>query len=275
MRIYFFVFCLWLTSIVHAQVVTVMTYNIRYDNPGDSINQWSNRKDKLCQLIKKYNPDIFGVQEALHHQLTDMSNALGQYPYLGVGRDDGKQKGEYSAIFFKRDKFELVEQKTFWLSETPDVPGSKSWDAAITRVATYAIFRDKTAGTKFLVINTHFDHIGAEARTKSAELIKTKIGDMAEFAVILTGDLNCLRSEPPYPVLTDPATLELMDPAPADPPGTFCTFTVNSVPCKAIDYILHSNQWLADNYRVIQDNDGKYYPSDHVPVIVTLTLQER
>jgi endonuclease/exonuclease/phosphatase family metal-dependent hydrolase len=258
-----------------AQLIHVMTYNIRYDNPGDSINQWGNRKQKVFQLLKKYNPDILGVQEALYHQLIDIQGGLNGYSWVGVGRDDGKQKGEYSAIFYKKDKFEVVQQNTFWLSETPDVPGSKNWDAAITRVATWAILRDLSTRTEFLVINTHFDHIGAEARAKSAALIKAKMGDMLEKPVILTGDLNCLRDEAAYPTLIDPATIELMDPAPQDPPGTFCSFKVNSIPCRAIDYILHTNQWLADSYRVIQDNDGSYYPSDHLPVMVTLTLQER
>jgi endonuclease/exonuclease/phosphatase family metal-dependent hydrolase len=215
------------------------------------------------------------VQEALHHQILDIKNALDQFSYIGVGRDDGKQKGEYSAIFYRHDKYDVLDQNTFWLSETPEVPGSKSWDAAITRVATWAIFKEKSSGSQFLVINTHFDHIGKEARIKSAELIKAKIIELVEKPVILTGDLNCLREEPPYAVLTDAATIELMDPAPVNSPGTFCSFVVNAIPCKAIDYILHSNQWLADNYRVITDNDGKYYPSDHLPVMITLTLQER
>ena len=117
---------------LHAQEVKVMSYNIRYDNPGDGVNQWDKRKGKVFDLIKKYNPDIIGVQEALHHQLTDIQQNLPQYEFFGVGRDDGKQKGEHSAIFIRKKRFKILEQNTFWLSETPEVPGSKNWDAAIT-----------------------------------------------------------------------------------------------------------------------------------------------
>src|SRR5687767_13798885 len=110
----------WLViGTVSAQQVDVMTYNIRYDNPADGINQWSSRKEKVFALIKKYDPDIFGVQEALHHQLTDIQNNCTGYKFIGVGRDDGKDKGEFSAIFYKASRFDVIEQNTFWLSETP------------------------------------------------------------------------------------------------------------------------------------------------------------
>jgi endonuclease/exonuclease/phosphatase family metal-dependent hydrolase len=128
----------WLTiGTLSAQQIDVMTYNIRYDNPGDGINQWSSRKEKVFALIKKYDPDIFGVQEALHHQLTDIQNNCNGYKFIGVGRDDGKEKGEYSAIFYRSSRFDVIDQNTFWLSETPQTPGRKIWDAAITRVATW------------------------------------------------------------------------------------------------------------------------------------------
>ena len=121
---------------LHAQDIKVMTYNIRYDNPGDGPNEWSKRKHKVVDLIKKYDPDIIGVQEALHHQLLDIENQLAAYDFFGAGRDDGKQKGEHSAIFIKKDRFDVLDENTFWLSQTPNVPGSKHWDAAITRVVT-------------------------------------------------------------------------------------------------------------------------------------------
>src|SRR5690606_23660953 len=131
------------------QDLKVMTYNIRYDNKGDGVNQWSNRKSKVVTLIKKYDPDIIGVQEALHHQLEDLANALKQYTYVGVGRDDGKTKGEYSALFIRKKRFRISENSTFWLSTTPSVPGSKDWDAAITRIATWARLRDKKSKKEF------------------------------------------------------------------------------------------------------------------------------
>jgi endonuclease/exonuclease/phosphatase family metal-dependent hydrolase len=253
--------------------IKVMTYNIRFDNPDDGVNQWSQRKQKVFDLLRTYNPDILGLQEALTHQIEDITAANG-YIFVGVGRDDGKKKGEYSPILFRKDRFEIVEQNTFWLSETPTKPGSKSWDAAITRVATWAIMKDKLTNRKFLVMNTHFDHIGAEARKNSAAMIKQKASDLApDIPMIITGDLNTTRDEPPYQILTNNELIELIDPATAVE-GTYCTFKVNSEPCRAIDYILLSNEWRADQYKVISDNDGTYYPSDHLPVMITLSYSE-
>lgn len=258
----------------NAQDLKVMTYNIRFDNPGDGENQWTKRREKVYSLLRKYDPDIFGVQEALHHQLEDLKKALPDYDYFGAGRDDGKQAGEYSAIFFKKKKFTVDSNTTFWLSETPDVPGSKSWDAAITRVATRGTFTDKETNRKFVLLNTHFDHIGKEARANSAAYIKGQLDFMAKAGVpiILTGDLNCTREDRPYQTLVDSQMQLFFDPAPENPDGTFCNFGVNSQPCRAIDYILHTKQWKASEYQVIKDNDGKNYPSDHLPVMARLQL---
>ncbi len=258
---------------LQGQSFEVMTDNIRFDNPGDGINQWSLRKDKLIALIKKYDPEIFGVQEALIHQLNDIQSGLEGYQYLGVGRDDGKEKGEYSAIFFKNGRFSVNKSGTFWLSETPDVPGSKSWDAAITRIATWALFTEKPSRRQFFVINTHYDHIGTEARDQSSKLLAQKAKEIAgKKPVIITGDFNCTRDEQPYKTLIEQNQIKLTDAAPANPPGTFCNFGVNSQPCRPIDYVFYSNDWQIKNYLVITDNDGKNYPSDHLPVEVTMTL---
>lgn len=252
--------------------IEVMTYNLRYDNPGDGVNSWANRKEKVYALIKKYDPDIIGVQEALHHQLTDITENLPGYRYIGVGRDDGQQQGEYSAILLKHERFQIVETNTFWLSETPSVPGSKSWDAAITRIVTWAKLRDNETGKEFLFLNTHFDHIGEEARRHSAEIIKTRASEMAgDLPVVITGDFNFSRDDAGYETMMSPTGLVLVDPAPDNPPGTYCTFAVGSVPCRPIDYILHTKQLHAENYKVIDDHDGQNYPSDHLPVMVTLT----
>ena len=210
----------------------------------------------------------------LHHQLTDLLQNLPAYSYIGVGRDDGKTKGEYSCILYKKDRFSALNQNTFWLSETPNVPGSKSWDAAITRVASWGTFKDLKSNKQFLMINTHFDHIGKEARKNSAALLKQKASEIAkDFPLIITGDFNCTREETPYATIMDPSGIKLTDPAPANPPGTFCSFKVNSIACKGIDYIFHSQAIQSEGYKVIQDNDGKYYPSDHLPVVVNLTVR--
>jgi len=252
-----------------------MTYNIRLDTPVDSINQWPKRSHKVFQLIRKYDPDILGIQEAIYHQLTDLLHSFPEYSYIGVGRDDGKTKGEFSAILYKKNRFNAENQNTFWLSEHPEIPGSKNWDAAITRVASWGKLRDTKTNELFLVINTHFDHIGKEARRKSAELLKLKASELgAGLPVIITGDFNCTRQEPPYAAIVQGDGIKLIDTAPASPPGTFCGFKVNSMECRGIDYIFHSPQWATTGYTVIEDNDGQYYPSDHLPVQATLQLRK-
>jgi endonuclease/exonuclease/phosphatase family metal-dependent hydrolase len=264
-----------------AQTVNVMTYNIRLDTESDGVNQWKNRTNKVYALLKKYKPDVFGVQEALHNQMMDLKNNLTDYDFVGVGRDDGKEKGEYSAIFYRKSEYEVLEQNTFWLSETPEVPGSKSWDAAITRVATFALLKEKSSGKLFLILNTHFDHIGKEARKNSASIIKVYLrgfiegGSIKDLPVIITGDFNSEPTEEPYQSMINGKDFALMDSRPSNSKaGTFCSFTVNSIECKTIDYIFHSANWSTKKYKVITDNNGKYYPSDHLPVMATLRLKK-
>lgn len=269
-----FLLIITMLSPVQAQPIKVMTYNIRYDAPSDGVNQWPKRTQKVFGLIKKYDPDVIGLQEVLHHQLTDLLQSLPAYTHIGVGRDDGKTGGEYSAILFKKSRFKAMDQNTFWLSETPHTPGSKSWDAAITRVASWGKFKDLKSNKDFLLINTHFDHIGVEARKKSASLLKQKAAEIAkDFPLVITGDFNCTRDDGPYKTIMEPNDITLIDPAPKDAPGTFCSFKVNSIPCKAIDYIFHSPEWSSKGYQVIQDNDGEHYPSDHLPVVVELSIR--
>ena len=268
-------FLFLITTTLLAQPVKVMTYNIRYDNPGDGPNRWDLRKEKVFSLLEKHDADIIGVQEALHHQLEDIRENVNDYEYFGAGRDDGKQKGEYSAVFIRKNRFDILEQNTFWLSKTPEVPGSKDWDAAITRVVTWGRLKDKKSGEVFLMINTHFDHVGKESRKNSAALLKEKAAALAkDLPVIITGDFNFTRERPPYEVMMDPSNIRLIDAAGTDSPGTACGFQVGARPCSAIDYIFYTSRWKADNYRVIQDHDGKYYPSDHLPVMVTLSLRK-
>jgi endonuclease/exonuclease/phosphatase family metal-dependent hydrolase len=268
---------LLLTLTSPAQSVKVMSYNIRLDTKADGINQWGNRIEKVSQLIKEHNPDLLGVQEALHNQMMDLKNNLPQYNYVGVGRDDGKEKGEYSAIFYKKDKFEVLEQKTFWLSETPDVPGSKSWDAAITRVVSYAILKDISTGESFGYFNTHFDHIGKEARKNSARLIKSHIAELKSknIPLIVSGDFNAEPTDEPYKTMIDGNVIKIFDSRPvSDSTGTSCGFEVGARKCKIIDYIFYSIHWKAEDYQVIQDHDGKYYPSDHLPVMANFYLKK-
>jgi len=208
----------------------------------------------------------------------DILKALPQYAYIGVGRDDGKEKGEYSAILYRKDRFKVKWQGTLWLSETPQTPGSKSWDAAITRVLTRASFIDDKANKEFLYYNTHFDHIGKEARKKSSILIKRTIlmerphvSDSPLMPVIVSGDFNSPPLEEAYQQLA--TSNMIFDSRPANSTqGTFCNFKVNSQECNLIDYIFHSKEVHVKNYQVITDNDGTYYPSDHLPVMVEFTF---
>ncbi|HNF79459.1 MAG TPA: endonuclease/exonuclease/phosphatase family protein [Cyclobacteriaceae bacterium] len=269
-----------------AQSVKVMTYNLRLDTPDDGVNQWPKRTDKVVALITKYNPDIIGVQEALHHQLQDLLRMLPDYSYCGVGRDDGKVQGEYSAILFRNSRFGLLDTKTNWLSETMDIPGSKSWDAAITRVFTTARFFDRQTKKEFIMVNTHFDHIGKTARFMSAMTIKSYLAGMQgganldntgtriEIPIIVSGDFNSEPTEESYKTMVnEEISLVFYDSRPASSTaGTFCGFKVGGMPCKTIDYIFHTKQWVARNYQVITDNDGTYYPSDHLPVMVDFDL---
>jgi endonuclease/exonuclease/phosphatase family metal-dependent hydrolase len=261
-----------------SQSVKMMTYNLRYDTPNDGINQWPNRITKVNSLLAKYDPDLIGVQEALKHQINDVINGLPQYASVGVGRDDGKEKGEYSAILYKKDRFEILSQKTFWLSETPDVPGSKSWDAAITRIVTVIKFKDKKLGKEFYHLNTHFDHIGKEARKNSVLLLHkflvTEGLSKSHVPVLISGDFNSEPQEEPYQLMVAKNELTVFDSKPASSTtGTFCGFEVGATTCRVIDYIFHSGDWKVEKYLVIQDNDGKNYPSDHLPVLAEFVLK--
>ncbi|MBR6140183.1 MAG: endonuclease/exonuclease/phosphatase family protein [Bacteroidaceae bacterium] len=177
------------------------TFNIRLQNDGDEKAGvgWSVRKDRVADYIKEKHIDIIGMQEVLHPQLEDLLERLPEYDYVGVGRHDGKQAGEYSPIFYLKEKFEVLEKGNFWLSETPDVPGSKGWDAALERVASYAKLRDKVTGKVFMAVNTHFDHVGVVARRESAKLIMRKIQDIVgSQPAVVTGDFNVTEDDEAY-----------------------------------------------------------------------------
>lgn len=258
----------------YSQDLRVMTYNIRFNNPADGVNHWPKRADKVFTLIRKYDPALLGLQEALKGQIDDIVNAIPDYQYAGVGRDDGKEKGEYSPILYKPALFELLRSGTQWLSEQPQVPGSKSWDAAITRVVTWAHFRDKKTGREFFYLNTHFDHIGKEARKNSASMIVDLTKSLQReknLAAFVTGDFNAQPSEPPYAVMVNSQLFFDTKPANATE-GTFCTFSVNGPACTLIDYIFHTAGFRSSGYQVIRDNDGTHYPSDHLPVMAVLTF---
>lgn len=197
-----FTFTLFNSCSVEKNKVRVMSFNIRYDNPADSANVWTFRKDSVAAYIQSTGSDIIGMQEVLNNQLNDLQTELPDYAYVGVGREDGHTKGEYAPIFYRKDKFELVDGSTFWLSESPDSV-SLGWDAACVRIATWAKLKNKQTGAIFLAVNTHFDHVGVEARRQSALLIIEKIKEIVgEHPTMLTGDFNVSDSSEAYQTLT-------------------------------------------------------------------------
>lgn len=268
----------------------VLSFNVRYNNPGDAINAWPNRSDRVAGLIRFYEPDVAGLQEVLVGQLHDLEQRLPDYTWVGVGRDDGMDAGEFSPIFYRPDRLELVETGTFWLSETPDSVGSRGWDAALPRIATWAVFLDRATGRRLHAFNTHFDHRGAEARLGSARLLRSRALRAAEGEpLLLTGDLNAEPGSPPIQAL-----LECADPSGAKmclhdsrmalhgskmgtsgaygPEGTMHGFAVTEESGRRIDYVLTSSHFAVVRQGHLTDSNAGFYPSDHIPVLADLVL---
>lgn len=257
-----------------------MTFNIRYNTLRDSANAWPYRKDIAASQILLHETHILGVQEAQHEQVVDLKNRLPQYKYVGGGRDDGKTKGEYSAIFYDTMRLTVLASETFWLSETPSVVASKSWDAAITRVVTWAKMRDKLTKKTFFVFNTHFDHIGKVARRESAKLLLSKVQKIAgsSYAVI-TGDFNAYPEDEPMKVLmesTNPQkfwdTKALSAVEHYGPNGTFNGFKNKETSDQPIDYILVNKKMVVLQHATLSQTWGGMFSSDHFPVFARLVI---
>jgi len=257
----------------------VMTFNIRYGSAADGENAWDQRKDLLLATIRAFDPDLLGTQEVLADQADFLAENLPRYTLVGVGRDDGKRRGEFSAILFRSERFELVASGTFWLSERPDVPGSKSWDSSLARIATWARLGDRAAGGRELVfLNTHWDHRGNEARVESGKLIRKWLAEHARgAAVVVTGDLNVTDSHAGFRALLDPAAgaprladvFRAAHPQAQAEEATFHGFSGRRAG-RRIDFILASPE-LAVRAAAIDDTsrEGRY-PSDHFPVTAVL-----
>ena len=254
--------------------LNVMSYNIRFNNPGDSINAWSNRKEWVKALVKFYDTDILGIQEGLSDQVDYLQTATG-FAVEGVGRDDGKKVGEFVAIYYNPARFIKRLSGHFWLSETPDIP-SKGWDAAIVRLCTWVRLYDKIRKQEFYVFNTHYDHVGVLARVKSSELIQKQIPLIAgNLPVILTGDLNVT------PQTESVATLktflsdarEVSQEPPYGPEGSFNGFKFNAALKDRIDYIFTSKHFKVLKYGILSDSKEQRYPSDHLPVFSRVIIE--
>lgn len=269
--IFSFLFAFGIQESTYAQNHIFASYNIRYDNPNDEGNLWKDRLPHVINLIKFHEIELFGTQEGLSHQLDQLSKGLG-YSYLGVGRDDGEKKGEYTAIIYDPAKFELLDEGTFWLSPTPEKP-SKGWDAALNRICSWGKFKDKN-GKVFYAFNIHYDHIGQQAREESSKLVMDQVTKInSENApAILMGDFNVTPDNAAYTTITsNPDWLDsrLISKLPSyGPKGSFNAFNWEKMPDQIIDHLFVKGDIQVLRHGILTDNYGKKYPSDHFPVLM-------
>ena len=262
-----------ITSSIYSQPHSIISYNIRYDNNWDIENSWKIRRNKVSQILVQYSPSIIGIQEGLLNQVQYIDSSLIDYDYVGVGRDDGKKKGEFCAIYFDTTRYVLSKNSTFWLSETPDTI-SVGWDAALERICTYGLFKDRITKKEFWVFNTHFDHIGVVAREKSSELILKRIDKInrQSLPVVLMGDFNSTPNSPPIKELKTELNdaLKISLEKLQGPRGTFNGFNEDLPIEKRIDYIF-TNDLKVLSYTHINDRlNNNRHISDHLPVMIKI-----
>jgi len=258
---------------------SAMTYNIRLDLASDGDNSWPHRRAALASLVAYYAPDVVGMQEVLLNQKRDLEADLPHYAFVGAGRDDGKEQGEFSPLGYRTDRLALVSSGTFWLSPTPDMPG-KGWDAAYPRVATWARLKDRAAKRDLLIINTHFDHIGEIARVESARQIRRWLAANRRKgeAVVLMGDLNSPIGSPAYAVITTDRAMPLHDTLAISrashfgPLGTFNAFKIAQNEASPIDHIFVGEGVTVLRHATLTQQTGGKLPSDHYPVLADLCV---
>lgn len=280
----FLLFSCFLPSLtLRAQEIQYATFNIRYAN-GDrhTPRDWKLRRDSLARFIQTREISICGMQEVLHEQLVDLCKLLPGYDYVGVGRDDGRKKGEYSPIFYLRKDWKVLDSGTFWLSPTPDVIGSKGWDAALPRIATWALLRHHRTGQQVMAVNTHFDHVGQQARIESGKLILQKSSQLAQdVPLVLTGDFNVGEESDVYQSITHQPDFPILDTFHASAPHEGITYTWHNfarIPvrqCSKIDFIFASPQvQVLRTFIPAEDRTpDAFLMSDHNPVIATLKFR--
>lgn len=282
-KITFILSFLLFSLVMSAQQLYVASYNIRYNNPDDVAegNGWNNRCPVICDMINFEQPQIFGAQEVLHNQLVDLLKGLDGYDYIGVGRDDGKEAGEYSAIFYKKDRFKLLDSGYFWLSETPDKP-SFGWDAACIRICTWGKFRDNETKFTFYFFNLHMDYLGVKARHEGAKLVISKMKDIAKDApVIMTGDFNVDQESDAYKTFAASGLLKDCYEAAQQKfavTGTFNDFGQDNPGPSRIDHVFVSPKFTVEHYGILTNSywlgKTRRNPSDHYPVFVKLNYQK-
>jgi len=268
------------SSAEEVNILNVITFNIRYNNPNDGINIWDNRKEMAADVFINYGIDIAGLQEVKKQQLDDLLGLLPGYAYVGVGRVDGKTNGEYCPIFYRKEELILMESGTQWLSESPEIIGSKGWDAALPRIFTWGKFRQIVDDQEFYFINTHFDHRGIEARIQSSKLLVDVVEELTggDFPVIVTGDFNYTRDKEGYSILTNTGnTTPLFDTRditllPFDGRPHSANGFEEREKSKIIDYIFVNEGIRVKEYDILAIKKDNIYISDHYPVLSALVL---
>jgi endonuclease/exonuclease/phosphatase family metal-dependent hydrolase len=262
--------------------LTVVSFNIRFGTAADGENHWVKRREFLLETIKTLNPDLLGTQETLGFQRDYLAKELADYDHLGVGRDDGKEAGEMMALYYRRTRFEKLDGGHFWLSETPDVVGSKSWDSSLPRMVTWVKLRERSGPDlpSILFLNTHFDHRGPTARLESSKLIRTKIKELGKDSrIVVTGDFNADQQSPPYEALfaaVDSQESPVVDSYRATHPelkpneGTFSGFKANQIAGARIDWIGVSRNWKVHAADIDRTSRDGRTPSDHFAVTAKL-----
>lgn len=262
--------------------VRVMSFNVRYGTANDGENHWDKRKDFLADTIRAFDPDLLGTQETLDFQRDHVAAALPGHEAWGVGREDGAAKGEMCVLFFRRDRFEKIDGGHFWLSESPETAGSKSWDSSLPRMVSWVKLRDRRApdAPPILYLNTHFDHRGTQARIESSRLLRARVASTgADCRVIATGDFNAGEGSEPYQALfgaVEGRDSPLVDayrvahPKPAADEGTFSGFRATSTGGPRIDWIAMSRDWRVVETHIDRTARDGRTPSDHFPVTAVL-----
>lgn len=252
----------------------IISYNIRMNTPGDSLNAWPLRKEKVEGLLRFHQADIFNVQEALPEQMDDLMAAFPEFDHVGVGRDDGVRSGEHTAIFYKKNCFEKLKDGVFWLNETPERPG-KGWDAAHNRTVTWIKLKHKSTGKSFYIFNTHFDNQGKVARDKGALLTIKMMKEINKegLPLILTGDLNLSKNTSSVQLILGYLS-DAMDKTITPHYGPVSTsggFAVKNLSRK-IDYIFINDKVTVLRHGHLSDSFGLFYPSDHLPVLAEISI---
>ncbi|WDQ18139.1 endonuclease/exonuclease/phosphatase family protein [Rhodopirellula sp. P2] len=265
-------------TVVADESFTAMTYNIRYLNSHDRLDLWSMRRSKVIETIA--SSDVVGLQEVTVKQLHDVQEGTPEWTWYGVGRDDGKEGGEFAPIGYRHDRFEALDRGTLWLSDTPAVVGSKGWDAALPRTMTWIVLRRKADRAEFLVINSHFDHRGSQAREESGRLVAEEVDQRAEsLPVIVMGDFNATSESAPLKALQAGKRVPLLDARdmvegkPTGPTGTWNGFKAIQ-PDRRIDHVLVSDRVAVQEYKTLDPRtEGGRFASDHLPIVIRVELK--